>query len=153
MRKAIPTLVFILIVPAFLVAQNSSEAEVRSVVNHFQQALEQRDVSAIAKLAAKDLVVLENGHRNDGWLDFRDNHLIPEMKEPAPASKAELIRVTATDTMGWAYTRTIMSLTRKNGEKVDAELWSVYVVEKRGKEWKIALLDWSMRVQKAPMNK
>lgn len=145
MCKVTTTLVFMLIVPAFLVAQNSSEAEIRSVVHHFQQALEQRDVSAIEKLVAKDLVVLENGHRNDGWLDFRDNHLIPEMKEPAPPSKTELIKVKATDTMGWAYTRTAMSLTRKSGEKVDVELWSVYVVEKRGKEWMIALLDWSMR--------
>lgn len=153
MRKEIPILVFILIVPAFLLAQNSSEAGVRSVVNHFQQALEQRDVSAVEQLVAKDLVVLENGHRNDGWLDFRDNHLIPEMKEPAPPSKTEVVRVTATDTMGWAYTRTTISLTRKNGEKVDAELWSVYIVEKRGTKWRIALLDWSMRVQKPTISK
>ncbi len=153
MRKAIPTLLFILVVPALLLAQNSSETEVRSVVNHFQQALEQRDVSAIEKLVAKDLVVLENGHRNDGWLDFRDNHLVPEMKEPAPPSQTELVRITASDTMGWAYTRTTMSLTRKNGEKADAELWSVYVVEKRGAEWKISLLDWSMRVQKPTVSK
>ena len=29
-------------------------------------------------LVSPDVVVLENGRRNDGWADFRDNHLIPE---------------------------------------------------------------------------
>ncbi len=114
-------------------------------MNEFQRAWEKRDVSAIESLVAQDLVVLENGHRNDGWLDFRDNHLIPEMREPSPPSKTELIKITATPALGWGYTRTTMSLTRTNGEKTDAELWSVYIVEKRGTEWRIALLDWSMR--------
>ena len=30
----------------------------------------------IQALVSADVVVLENGHRNDGWTDFRDNHLI-----------------------------------------------------------------------------
>lgn len=153
MHKLSLFIILIVITAPFLPGQNTPEVEVRSVVEHFRQALQQRDVNAIEPLVAKDLVVLENGHRNDGWQDFRDNHLIPEMKEPAPLSKTELIKITATSTMGWAYTRTAMSLTRKNGEKSDAELWSVYIVEKRGSEWKITLLDWSMRVQKPATTK
>jgi ketosteroid isomerase-like protein len=93
------------------------------------------------------LVVFENGHRNDGWKDFRDNHLLPEMKEPAPPSRSEIIRIAATQDMGWGYTKTEMTLTRRTGEKAEATLWSVYVLEKRNGSWKIVLLDWSMRVQ------
>ena len=153
MRKLF-ALVFIAAVTCSSSSAKDTPAEnVRRVVSQFQQALEKRDVASIERLVANDVVVLENGHRNDGWLDFRDNHLIPEMKEPAPPSKTELIKITATSSMGWAYTRTTMLLTRKNGEKADAELWSVYVVEKRAAQWKITLLDWSMRVQKPSITK
>ncbi len=148
MNKLTLVLFLIVIAAPCSIAQEKSEAEIRSVVEHFQQALQHRDVNAIEPLVAKDIVVLENGHRNDGWLDFRDNHLIPEMKEPAPPSKTEVVKITASPVMGWAYTRTAMSLTRKNGEKSDAELWTVYIVEKRGTQWKITLLDWSMRLLK-----
>ncbi len=153
MRKLVLFLVFIAVVSTFSLSQSSSEAAIRSIVTEFQHALEKRDISAIEPLVAQDLVVLENGHRNDGWLDFRDNHLIPELKEPAPPSKTELIKITGTPTMGWAYTRTVMSVTRKNGEKADVELWTVFIVQKRGAEWKIVLLDWSLHVQKVPAAK
>src|ERR1700730_17554926 len=70
-----------------------SEAGVKAVIQQFQQALERRDVAAIEALVAPDVVVLENGHRNEGWADFRDNHLIPEFKEPTTSSKWEFEKV------------------------------------------------------------
>ncbi len=124
----------------------SPEANVRRVIEQFEQGVAARDLSKIEPLMAQDMVAFENGHRNDGWADFRDNHLVPEMKEPAPPSKSEFVRVAATPQMGWGYTRTTMTLTLKGGEKVEATLWSVYVVEKRGEDWKITVLDWSFLV-------
>ena len=126
----------------------SDEAEVKRVVQQFEEGLNKRDLSKIEPLVEPDLVALENGHRNDGWADFRDNHLVPEMKEPAPPSKSELVKVKATPQMGWAYTKTEMTLTRKTGDKANALLWSVYVLEKREGHWRIVLLDWSLRVQR-----
>ena len=133
---------------AFAQYTTSSSAEdgVRKTVQQFEQGISQRDPKKIEGVVAEDLVVLENGHRNDGWADFRDHHLLPEMKEPAPPSKTELVKVKATDQIGWAYTKTEMKLTRKSGERVDARLWSVYVLEKRQGNWKIVLLDWSFYV-------
>lgn len=122
------------------------EAEVRAVIEQFEQGLAARDLARLEPLMADDMVALENGHRNDSWADFRDNHLVPEMKEPAQPMKSELVRVTATPQMGWGYTKTTMTLTRKSGEKVEATLWSLYVVEKRGDDWKIVALDWSFYV-------
>ena len=127
-------------------AAASPEANVRRVIERFEQGLAARDLSKIEPLMAADLVAFENGHRNDGWADFRDHHLVPEMKEPMPPSKAELVRLVATPKMGWGYTKTTMTLTRKDESKVEATLWSVYVVEKRGEEWKIVVLDWSFYV-------
>jgi ketosteroid isomerase-like protein len=118
---------------------------IRTLVTRFEEGLNKRDLSKIEPLVAEDLVVLENGHRNDGWADFRDNHLVPEMKEPALPSKTELLKLRVTPHMAWAYTRTEIALPMKNSKKRTALLWSVYVFEKRGEEWKLVLLDWSIR--------
>jgi ketosteroid isomerase-like protein len=124
----------------------SPEDDVLSVIQRFEQGLAARDLSKIEPLMAANMVAFENGHRNDGWQDFRDNHLVPEMKEPAPPMKSELVLISVTPGMAWGYTKTTMTLTRKNGEKVGATLWSVYVLEKREGNWKIAMLDWSFKV-------
>ncbi|MGH9669898.1 MAG: nuclear transport factor 2 family protein [Terriglobales bacterium] len=125
----------------------------RNVIQRFEQGLAERDVAKLEPLVALDLVVFENGGRNDGWADFRDHHLIPEFREPAPPSKTEVVKIVATPQMGWGYTRTDMTLTRKSGQKVEAVLWSVYVVEKRPQGWKLVLLDWSFKVQAPPASK
>jgi ketosteroid isomerase-like protein len=127
-------------------ASNEHEAAIRSVIAQFEEGLHARDLKRIEAVVADDLVVLENGHRNDGWQDFRDHHLIPEMKEPAHPQKTETIKVRATPQMGWGYTKILTPITRKSGEKATVELWSAYVVEKRESGWKIVLLDWSIRV-------
>lgn len=129
-------------------AAMSSEDNVRTVIRQFEEGLNQRSVAKIQSVVANDVVVLENGHRNDGWIDFRDNHLIPEMKEPALASRSELIKIKTSREMAWAYTKTEIKLTDKNGGRAVGLLWSVYIIEKRAGEWKIVLLDWSMRAPK-----
>lgn len=129
---------------------NRGEAKVRSVIHQFEEGLSQRDLSKIEPLMAADLVALENGHRNDGWVDFRDHHLVPEMKEPAPESKTELVKIKVSEDIAWAYTKTEMRMTAKAGDPVNMLLWSTYILEKRGKEWKIVLLDWSIRRLKPP---
>ncbi|MFB3812636.1 MAG: DUF4440 domain-containing protein [Terriglobales bacterium] len=122
------------------------ESAVRAVVQQFEAGLQARDLKQIEAAVADDLVAFENGHRNDGWADFHDHHLLPEMKEPAPPTRTEFVRASAATDMAWAYTRSEMTLTRKSGEKVVARLWSIYVLEKRRGQWKIVLLDWSMHV-------
>lgn len=126
----------------------SSFDNVRTIIRQFEEGLNQRSVAKIQSVVASDVVVLENGHRNEGWIDFRDNHLIPEMKEPAPVSRSELIKIKTSCEMAWAYTKTEMTLTDKTGRRAVGLLWSVYVMEKREGEWKIVLLDWSMRAPK-----
>lgn len=120
-----------------------SAAAVREVVERFEAATEARSVEAIEKLVTADLVVIENGGRNDGWADFRDRHLIPEFKEPGLPWKHELLTARAAETMGWAYTRATARATRPRGE-VEYTLYSTYVLEKRGAEWRIASLNWSI---------
>jgi ketosteroid isomerase-like protein len=130
----------------------SPEDSVRQAVEQFEKGLNERDLKQIEGVVAEDLVAFENGHRNSSWSDFRDHHLIPEMKEPAPPSKTELVSIKASDHMAWAYTKTDMKLTRKSGEHVEGRLWSIYVLEKRQGAWKIVLLDWSFFVPRPAGN-
>ena len=118
---------------------------VKSVIQQFQQAVESHDVAAIGALVSPDVVVLENGHRNQGWVDFRDNHLIPEFKEPAAPSKWEFVKVVASPEMAWGYTKQKIDVIGKDGKSADYVVWSAYVLQKAGSTWKVVLLDWSVR--------
>lgn len=145
MRKRIClALLFAAIVPA-LMAANGAEAEVRDVIQKFHQALDRHDVAAIEPLVSPEIVVLENGHRNEGWVDFRDNHLVPEFKEPAAPSKWEFIKVVASPQMAWGYTKQTIEATGKDGKQTKYLVWSTYVLAKTGPAWKVVLLDWSIR--------
>ena len=127
-----------------------SEAEARDVISAFHEGLANRDLSAIEKLVSPEIVVLENGNRNDGWVDFRDNHLKPEFKEPAAPSSLELVKLVATPKMAWGYTRQIVTVKRPNGESADLVVWSLYILEARQGQWKITFLDWSVKVSRPP---
>jgi ketosteroid isomerase-like protein len=137
---------FLAVVSAAMLATDGAETtEVKGVIQQFHQALDRHDVAAIEVLVSADVVVLENGHRNDGWPDFRDNHLIPEFKEPAAPPKWEFVNVASSSEMAWGYTKQTIRATGKDGKAAGYLVWSAYVLEKAGPTWKIVLLDWSVR--------
>lgn len=145
MQRLLRVSLFLITVATRGVAASSDEAAIKSVIQQFQQALERHDVASIEALVSADVVVLENGHRNDGWPDFRDNHLIPEFKEPSTPSKWEFVKVAASSEMAWGYTKQAISATGKDGKAAGYLVWSVYVLQKLGPAWKVVLLDWSVR--------
>ena len=144
MQRFFKILVLLVGMATTVFAAGPDEAGVKSVIQRFQQALERRDVGAIETLVSPDVVVLENGHRNDGWADFRDNHLIPEFKEPAAPSKWGFVKVIATSEMAWGYTTQTIDVTGKGGKHAGYQVWSAYVLQKAGPIWKVVLLDWSV---------
>lgn len=134
------------LVPAQSATSRAQDPSPLAVVKSFEAGLQSRDLKQIEKTVAEDIVVFENGHRNDGWTDFRDNHLAHELQEPAPAMKTELVRKKIGSDMAWVYTRSEFPVKTKAGAEVTATLWSVYILEKRAGAWKIAALDWSIRI-------
>ena len=126
-------------------AADPGDAEVKDVIQRFQQALDRHDIAAIESLVSPDVVVIENGHRNDGWPDFRDNHLIPEFKEPSAPSKWEFVKVVTSSEMAWGYTKQTIHAMGKAGKQEGYLVWSAYVLQKAGPSWKVVLLDWSVR--------
>ena len=130
-----------------LFAQSGPEAEVRQAIVSFEEALQRRDLSTIDRLMARDLVAIENGHRNQGWEDFRDHHLVPEMKEAPPEVKSRIVNISAKGAIAWGYSEAELTLMHADKQS-KAILYSIYVLEKRGAAWKIVLLDWSIRTVK-----
>lgn len=120
-----------------------SEAEVRKIISRFETALQQHDVQGIEGLVAPDIVVFENGHRNDGWQDFRDHHLLPEFNASRTAYRTELVKVEATPNLAWAYSRMNRAYIPKKDDMPD--VWTIYVLRRNETGWKVAMLDWSVR--------
>lgn len=129
---------------AISLAQVSSpEVEVRKAISSFEAALQQKDLKKIEPLVSSDIVVFENGYRNDGWQDFRDHHLIPEFKESSSQYSTTIRRVEASPSLAWGYS----SMKRVVVQKKDAQpdVWTSYVLQKENGTWKIVMLSWSVR--------
>lgn len=47
----------------------------------YDAAFNTRDVARLAAFYHPDVTIFEGGGMNDGWADYRDNHLGPELKE------------------------------------------------------------------------
>jgi ketosteroid isomerase-like protein len=143
--KALNLLSALLIASATLLAQNSRdpEAGVREVINRFEAGLQQHDLQAIEALVAPDIVVFENGRRNDGWQDFRDHHLLPEFKAHSTPYRTEIVRIEATPSLAWGYSRMNRAYPPKKDNTPD--VWTMYALRREGTGWKIAMLGWSVR--------
>lgn len=59
----------------------SPETSIRQVLKEYQAAMEARSVEKLAAVVTDDLLILEGTHKNDGWADYRDKHIGPEMAE------------------------------------------------------------------------
>ncbi len=62
-------------------AASPEEAAIRKVLADYQAAMEARSVEKLAAVVTDDLLILEGTHKNDGWADYRDKHIGPEMAE------------------------------------------------------------------------
>ena len=144
MRKFF-SVVVVTVISTTLFAADSADTEVKGVLQKFHEAVERHDIAAVGGLVAPDIVVLENGHRNDGWADFRDNHLVPEFKEPTEPSKWEFVKVVVGSDMAWGYTKETIDVTGKDGKHAGYLVWSAYVLQKSVPTWKVVLLNWSVR--------
>jgi len=126
--KALNLITVLLVANVMALAQSTHnpEEEVRNVISRFEVALQKHDVQVIEELVSRDIVVFENGHRNDGWQDFRDHHLLPEFKASSTQYKTEVVRVV-----------------QKKDDSPD--VWTIYVLRRNETSWKIIMLDWSVR--------
>ena len=147
LSKQILILAFISILTAPLVlahdgAKNSSDADkrVRAVLLENASAVERGDLSAIQALWANDdgVTVFEGGYVNRGWVDYRDNHLGPELAEMKNVRYTlDEIRVHLAGATAWAtFEYSISGSTAKEGAFSGSGLGTAVLENRRGK-WRI----------------
>ena len=119
------------------------QREVRNVISAFENALQTRSVEEIESLVSPDIVVFENGYRNEGWQDFRDRHLTPQFKASSTQYRSEIVKVDVGPSMAWGYSRMSRAIIHVGDKRPD--VWAVYVLRKEANKWKIVALDWSVR--------
>jgi len=121
------------------IAQGSDEAAVREALLKSAMAFEKNDVELVTKVWANDesVTVFESGHANYGWADYRDHHLLPEMKEMKNMKytlsdiKAKVSGNTAWATFKYAISADI------GARHVDGAGLGTAVLEKHGQDWRI----------------
>jgi ketosteroid isomerase-like protein len=125
--------------PASVAAQGGDEAAVRGVLMQDAAAIERGDLAALDRLWANDesVTVVENGHANYGWADYRDRHLAPELKEMKNLSyKFSDIKVRLAGGTAWATFRYALAADFK-GRRVEANGLATAILERRDGAWKI----------------
>jgi len=136
MRAAVLCCIGFLLLP-LSVRGATPETEVRAVVTAYQDAIADRNIAHVQKAVGHDVVSILNGSRREGWDEFRDRRLRPQFARPVLPTKWEIVKLNAGADLAWAYTKSVISTPQKG----DAVVWTVFVLERRGKDWKIVLVD------------
>lgn len=133
--------------PAAVPAQTSDVGAVRSVVESVAALSQAKDVDALDTLFAPDawVRIIEGAGVNNGWVDYRDHHLTPELAEfenlryryyeVEPQVRADV---------AWAPFRYELATDTPHGH-VEVEGRGTAVVERRGGRWLIVHLHTSGR--------
>jgi ketosteroid isomerase-like protein len=112
---------------------------VSDVLTKSAAGFEKGDMAVLEKLWANDesVTVFESGHANYGWVDYRDHHLGPEMKE-MKNTKYTLsdIKVKVSGNTAWATFKYAISADIGT-RHVDGAGLGTAVLEKRGQDWRI----------------
>lgn len=114
-------------------------AAIRDVLMQSAAAFERSEMAAMEKLWANDdsVTVFESGHANYGWVDYRDHHLGPEMKE-MKNTKYTLsdIRAKVSGNTAWATFK--YSISADMGTRhIQGTGLGTAVLENRDRRWQI----------------
>ncbi|GAC1659897.1 MAG: hypothetical protein NVS9B15_23490 [Acidobacteriaceae bacterium] len=119
----------------------------KGAVEQFERGIEAHNLALIAEVVAPDIVVFENGRQNNGWVDFRDQHLVPEFKEPAFKLKSDSLQLNEDHNTAWGFRHATANVPSSTGSRV-MTLWSSYVLQRDTTgEWKIKMLNWSVKAE------
>lgn len=116
----------------------SEEAAVRKVLADYRAAMEARSVEKLSSIVSDDLLVLEGTHKNDGWPDYRDNHIGPEMAEWKEFKTADprLTKLEVRGQLAYAVQEATYTIVDAKGPVVMLGAETV-VLSKEPKGWKI----------------
>jgi ketosteroid isomerase-like protein len=123
-------------------AQSKDEKAIREILTQNTTAFAKNDMPSLDRICANDdgVVVFENGYANYGWLDYRNNHLGPEMKEMTNTKyDSSDIKLHISGKMAYATFKYSIS-GDSNGRHFDGGGLGTAVLEKRSGKW--VLVHW-----------
>lgn len=121
-------------------AQTNDEKAVADVLRQNATAFEKNDLATLDKIWAnsEDVTVFESGHANYGWLDYRNNHLAPEMKEIKNTKYSfSDIKVKIDKKMAWATFKYTISGDTDGKHFNGAGLGTAILEKNKKKQWQI----------------
>ena len=118
-------------------APGDETSHIETWLDGYDAAFIAKDLEKLATYYHPDVTIYEGGGINNGWADYRDHHLKPEIDEMKNV-KYQLTDIT-TRTSGdtaWATFKYALSADLKE-RHVEANGLGTAVLEKRGSDWKI----------------
>ncbi len=122
-----------------VVAHDNDEAAVRAALMQSAAGFERGDLAMLNRVYANDesVTIFESGHANYGWADYRDHHLVPEMKEFKNTKYAlSDIKVKISGKTAWATYKYALAGDIKE-RHIDVKGLGTAVLEERGGNWVI----------------
>lgn len=129
-------------------AQDSPESDVRAVVGALAAGIQAGDFASLDTLFAegRGVHIIEGAGVNHGWVDYRDNHLAPELEHFENLDyRYHAIEPVVRGDVAWAAFRYDLSFRTHEGGNVAMEGRGTAVLEKRDGRWRIAHLHTSGR--------
>jgi len=119
--------------------QSKDETAVREVLTRNTMAFERADMATLDNIWANDptVIVIENGHANYGWQDYRDHHLAAEIKE-FKNTKYVLtdVKIKIDTKTAWATFKYSIGADVK-GRRIEGAGLGTAILEKRNGQWVI----------------
>jgi len=116
----------------------SKDAEIVTFFKDYDAAFNAKDLDRLAKLYHPDVTIFEGSGINRGWLDYRDNHLGPELKQFQNLQWAHSNLVVHMLGESSAYVTADYSIKYQAGDRtVDSGGIATHVLIKEQGQWKI----------------
>jgi ketosteroid isomerase-like protein len=134
-------------------AQSNDAAAVEAWLKGYDAAFNAKDLDKLATFYHPDVTIYEGGGINNGWIDYRDRHLGPELKSFEDLQFGHSnTRVTVLPGGQSAYATSEYSIKAKMGERVldSGGLETLVLVKAGDGTWKIRHSHTSSRARRPP---
>ena len=132
------TATVVLLAGLMSVAAQSRDGEVTAFFKAYDAAFNARDINKLATLYHPDVTIFEGSGINNGWVDYRDNHLGPELKSFQDLQWAHSNIVIHMLGDSAAYVTADYTIKYKTGDRVvDSGGIATHVLVKEQGAWKI----------------
>lgn len=154
MKRLLAISALLLALPALASAQAASgeAASIESWLTGYDAAFNARDLGKLATFYHPDVTIYEGGGINNGWADYRDRHLGPELKAFENLQFGHTgTKVTLLPGGESAYATSRYTINAKMGERViDAEGLETLLLIRTPEGWKIRHSHTSSRPVRRP---